>query len=83
VKAQPGAKKTELAEKVGGSYKVRLAAPPVDGKANKALIRFLAARFDVAPSAVRIIRGLASRTKVIEIDGVDEARAESVLGNEH
>jgi uncharacterized protein (TIGR00251 family) len=83
VKAQPGAKKTELAEKVGGIYKVRLAAPPVDGKANEALIRFLAGRFDVPPSAVRIIRGLASRTKVIEIDGVDEARVERVLDNEH
>jgi uncharacterized protein (TIGR00251 family) len=83
VKAQPGARKTELAEKVGGSYKVRLAAPPIDGKANEALIRFLAARFAVAPSAVRILRGVASRTKVIEIDGVDEARVERVLGNEH
>jgi uncharacterized protein (TIGR00251 family) len=80
VKAQPGAKETALGEKIGDAYKVRLSAPPVDGKANEALIRFFSRRFKVAPSAVRIVRGLSSRMKVIEIDGIDAEAVERVLG---
>jgi uncharacterized protein (TIGR00251 family) len=80
VKAQPGARKTELTERAGDAYKVRLAAPPVDGKANDELIRFFADRFGVARSAVRIVSGLASRLKVVEIEGVDKAQVERTLG---
>ena len=80
MKAQPGSKETALGEKIGDAYKVRLAAPPVDGKANEALIRFFAQRFKVAPSAVRIVRGLSSRMKVVEIDGIDAEVVERVLG---
>jgi len=79
VKVQPRAKETALAEKVGGAYKLRLQAPPVDGKANEACIRFFAARFGVAPSAVHIVQGLSSRMKVVEIEGVDPAQVESIL----
>ena len=82
VKVQPRSKETALAEKLGDSYKLRLAAPPVDGKANEACVRFFAQRFGVAPSAVRIVQGLASRLKVIEIEGVDPAQVERVLGHE-
>jgi uncharacterized protein (TIGR00251 family) len=82
VKVQPRAKETALAEKLGEAYKLRLAAPPVDGKANEACVRFFAQRFGVAPSAVRIVQGLASRLKVIEIEGVDPAQVERVLGHE-
>jgi len=71
-----------LAEKVGDLYKLRLAAPPVDGKANDACVRFFAERFRVSQSAVRIVQGLTSRTKVIEIDGVDLTEVERILGNE-
>ena len=80
MKAQPGARETALGEKIGEAYKVRLAAPPVDGRANEALIRFFAGLFKVAPSAVRIVRGLSSRMKVVEIDGIDAEAVERVLG---
>jgi len=80
VKAQPGAKETALGEKIGEAYKVRLAAPPVEGRANEALIRFFAQRFKVAPSAVRIVRGLSGRMKVVEIEGIDAEAVERVLG---
>ena len=82
VKVQPRAKKTELAEQLGDVYKLRLAAPPVDGKANEECIRFLAGRFGVAQSAVRIVHGLASRTKVVEIEGIDPEQIERVLDDE-
>lgn len=83
MKVQPRAKETALAEKLGDVYKLRLAAPPVDGKANDACIRFFAARFGVALSAVRIAQGVTSRMKVIEIEGVDSAQVERIMRNEH
>ncbi len=83
VKVQPRARETALAEKIGDAYKLRVAAPPVDGKANEACIRFFAARFGVAPSAVRIVQGLSSRMKVVEIEGIDPAQVELILGHEH
>ena len=82
VKVQPRAKETALAEKLGDVYKLRLAAPPVDGKANEACVRFFAQRFGVAPSAVRIVQGLGGRLKVVEVEGVDPAQVERVLGHE-
>ena len=82
VKVQPRAKRTELAGKLGEAYKLRLAAPPVDGKANEACIRFFAERFRTPQSAVRIVQGLASRMKVVEIEGVDPAEVERVLNDE-
>jgi uncharacterized protein (TIGR00251 family) len=80
VKVQPRASKTELAGKLGEAYKLRLAAPPVDGKANEACVRFFAEQFGVARSAVRIVQGLASRLKVVEIEGADMGDVERVLG---
>ena len=82
VKAQPRASKTELGAKLDGVYKLRLAAPPVDGKANEACIRFFAGRLRVAPSAVTIVHGLSGRTKIIEIEGIDQERAERALEHE-
>ena len=81
VKVQPRARKTELAGKIGDAYKLRLAAPPVDGKANDACVRFLAERFGVAQSAVRIVQGFSSRMKVVEIEGADPAEVERILNH--
>ena len=81
MKVQPRAKETALAEKLGDAYKLRLAAPPVDGKANEACVRFFAQRFGVAASAVRIVQGLSSRVKVVEIEGIDAAQVQRILGS--
>jgi uncharacterized protein (TIGR00251 family) len=66
---QPGARKSELAGEHGGRIKIRLAAPAVDGKANEALIEFLAGYFDVPKRNVRIAAGLKSRHKRVVIEG--------------
>jgi len=58
---------------VDGVLRVRVAAPPVDGAANKALLRLLADELGVPRGAVRLLSGEASRTKVVEADGVDAA----------
>jgi hypothetical protein len=71
VYVQPRASKTELAGMHAGCPRIRLAAPPVDGAANAALIEFLSDRLNVARSRVRVVAGLASRRKWIEVDGVE------------
>ncbi len=70
---QPGAKKTEVVGLHGGALKIRLAAPPVDGKANACLIAFLADRLGLARSAISLVSGEASRAKRVRIGGVDPA----------
>lgn len=64
---QPGAKKTEVAGLYGDALKIRLAAPPVDGKANAALIAFVADRLALPKSAVTLKSGQTSRRKVLEV----------------
>jgi uncharacterized protein len=65
---QPGAARSEFAGKHGERIKVRLAARAVDGRANAALIEFLATHFKVPKSRVRIAAGLKSRQKRVVID---------------
>lgn len=65
---QPGASRSEFAGRHGERIKVRLAARAVDGKANVALIEFLAEHFHVPKSRVRIAAGLKSRQKRVIID---------------
>ena len=64
---QPGASRTEVAGTHGAALKVRLAAPPVDGKANAELLRFLAGVFGVPRRNVTLLRGELSRAKVVRI----------------
>ena len=70
---QPGAKKTEVAGLHGKALKIRLAAPPVDGKANEALIKFIADTLRLPKSAVSLKSGQSSRHKVLEIVGTTPA----------
>jgi len=65
---QPGARRTEIAGAHGEALKVRLAAPPVEGKANAELLRFLAEVFGVPGRAVVLVRGETSRRKVVRIE---------------
>ncbi|MEO8409728.1 MAG: DUF167 domain-containing protein [Propionivibrio sp.] len=66
---QPGAKNTEIVGLHGDALKIRLTALPVDGKANAALIAFIAARLGVAKSAVELLSGHASRRKLLVVSG--------------
>ncbi len=79
VRVQPRASQTEVAGEHGDAWKVRVAAPPVDGAANRELIRFLAKRIGVPPTRLRVARGERSRTKVVEIDGVEPNRVRDAL----
>ena len=65
---QPGARRTEVAGLHGDALKIRLAAPPVDGKANAELVRLLAEAFGVPRRQVAILRGETSRDKLVRVD---------------
>lgn len=69
VHAQPGARKTELMGLHGAALKIRVCAPPVEGRANEALAEFLAERFSVSRLDVRLVSGEKSREKRFEIRG--------------
>jgi len=64
---QPKASKNEIVGPYRDGIKVRVTAPPVEGKANEALIRFLAKKFGISPSCIEIIKGLHSREKTLRI----------------
>lgn len=66
---QPGAKSTEISGLHDGALKIRLNAPPIEGRANEALIKYLAKCFDVPSKQIKLIRGEKSRRKTFEITG--------------
>ncbi|MDH3456024.1 MAG: DUF167 domain-containing protein [Gemmatimonadota bacterium] len=73
VHVQPRAKRTELVGWHGNAIKVRVAAPPVDGAANDALVAFLASEIGTQRSAITIIGGATGREKRVAIAGVTRA----------
>jgi len=75
---KPGARKTEVAGLHGEALKIRLAAPPVDGKANAALLAFLAQACGVPKSAVSLLSGETSRSKRVRIVGADASALEAL-----
>ena len=79
VKVHPRARRSALAGRIGDAWKLSLAAPPVDGKANEECVRFLAEVAGVPRSRVRIVVGLTSRLKVVEIEGVPQEDLERRL----
>ena len=76
---QPGAKRSEIAGLHGDALKIRLAAPPVEGRANEALLRFIAELFDVTLRQVELKQGGQSRHKVVAIAG-SKISPERLLG---
>jgi len=72
VKVRPRARRSAITGRLGEAWKLDLAAPPVEGKANEECVRFLAELAGVPRSHVRIISGASSRTKVVEIAGVEQ-----------
>ena len=68
---QPGAKTTSAIGEHGGRLKLKIAAPPVDNKANVHLLAWLAAQLGVPKSALRLVRGEASRQKTVAVSGVE------------
>jgi uncharacterized protein len=82
VRVQPRASRDALGGERAGALVVRLTAPPVEGAANEALVRFLGKALAVAPSAVRILAGATGRNKVVAVAGLDAAAVRARLGGD-
>ncbi len=83
VRAQPGAKKTAVAGVYGegdaAQLKIAVHAPPLEGRANRALVEFLAETFSLPKSAIELVSGASSRSKVFRLGGITVAHADEKL----
>lgn len=79
VHVQPNARKTEVLGLHGDALKLRLAAQPIEGKANEALVKFLSEAFKVPRSAVTLTHGQSGRRKLLEVAGVSVEQAVAAL----
>lgn len=79
VRVQPGASKNEVVGFEGDVLRIKLTAPPVEGKANKALIAFLAEALRINKSGIDIVSGQSARFKLLEIRGLEPAEIRNRL----
>jgi len=79
VRVVPRASRSELVGEQRGALRVRIAAPPVEGAANKELIKLLSKSFKLPKNAVQIISGLTSRNKIVRIKGTDATRLQQLI----
>jgi uncharacterized protein (TIGR00251 family) len=79
IRATPRAKHTEVVGVVEAALRVRVQAPPVDGKANKVLSKFLAKHLGVPNSAISIVGGQTARNKRVHIAGVNASHVYAAL----
>lgn len=82
IHVQPGAARSEAVGEHGDALKIRLAAPPVDGKANAALIAFVARALDLPRSQVELISGAASRQKRLRVCGASLQAVETAFSSQ-
>lgn len=80
IKAIPNAPRSEVIGWLGDALKVKVHAPPVEGKANEALCAFLADTLELPRRAVTVARGDTSRQKLVRIEGLDLAAVTAKLG---
>jgi len=80
VRLTPRAGRSQIDDWDGDLLRVRVAAPPVEGKANDALLRLLAEALGVPPSRLRLVRGRTSREKVVAVEGVSGEDVRARLG---
>jgi uncharacterized protein (TIGR00251 family) len=76
---QPGAKRSEISGLHGDALKIRLASPPIEGRANEALLRFIAELFAVPLRNIELLRGAQSRHKIVKVTG-SKVSPENLVG---
>ncbi|MAT92485.1 MAG: hypothetical protein CME59_07780 [Halioglobus sp.] len=81
-KVVPGASRSEIVGWLGNSLKIRVAAAPEKGKANKAVIKLLSNRLGLNEDRISIVHGASSQRKVLEISGISEQQLLEVLPGE-
>ena len=81
LRVSPGARRSEVVGRHGGAWKIRVAAPPEDGRANAALCRVLADALAVPARAVTVVSGHGSRDKLVEVAGIGPNETERRLAH--
>jgi uncharacterized protein (TIGR00251 family) len=81
VRVVPRASFSKIVGEHDGALRVRIAAPPVEGAANRELVKVLARSFELPQNAVEIISGANSKTKTVRIRGADAAQLEQLIGS--
>jgi uncharacterized protein (TIGR00251 family) len=79
LRVSPGARRTEIAGRHGDGWKIRVAAPPENGRANEAALRLLAERLGLPRRALTIVSGHNAREKVVQLQGISADRVEEGL----
>ena len=82
VRIVPRASRSEVSGEYNGALRIRIAAPPVDGAANRELIRILAKSLKLPQNAIEIVSGASSKTKVVRVRGADAATLEQLINLE-
>jgi uncharacterized protein (TIGR00251 family) len=80
IRVQPGARRNEVLGFQADVLRLRVTAPPQEGRANRGVVELLAEKLNVAKADVRILRGHRSRDKLVSIEGLDSARVRALLG---
>lgn len=78
VRVQPRASRTEIAGLHGAALRVRVQAPPVDGAANEAVVDLLARQLRIPRANIRVVAGVAGRSKIVEATGVGVREVEAL-----
>ena len=81
LRVSPGARRPGFAGRQGDAWKVRVAEPPEDGRANEAVLRLLAETLDVPRGHVALVSGHSSRDKIVTLDGLEQSQTERLLAN--
>jgi uncharacterized protein YggU (UPF0235/DUF167 family) len=79
VRIAPGAKRTELVGRYGAGWKLRVAAPAERGRANAALVAYLAGVLGVEQARIRVVAGATGRSKLVVVDGVSAGLVDEAL----
>jgi uncharacterized protein (TIGR00251 family) len=79
LRVSPGARRPGIAGRHGDAWKVRVAEPPEDDRANEAVLRLLAETLDVPRARVALVSGHSSRDKIVVLDGLEQAQTERLL----
>ena len=81
LRVTPGARRSGIVGRHGEAWKVRVAAPPEDGRANAAVLRLLAETLGLPRDSVTLVSGHGTRDKVVELSGLEPARAAERLAS--
>ena len=80
IQVKPRSKATELISEPDGTFTMRVSAPPIEGRANREIIKWISKKLRLSSSEVRILSGVYSNTKIIEIIGVNNIEIAEKLG---